>query len=219
MTKARAIYIPRAHIRDLLRQDQWTDYALNAGWTTVTTGSGSVVQSPRHMLVRTQSTAPSTAAAYHNSSSGFSRGRDISSIDFGKYIVVHVGFAIIANTANGVCRVTLGKAGGTIGALAEKGIGIQVNNLALTGIAHDGATLRSQDLATSLTANTLYIVSIVSGGNGRVEWLVDGARKGAITNGPTGLKSDVTLQVEADNGGDAANQAVRVSFIKVYVEQ
>ena len=96
-----------------------------------------------------------------------------------------------------------------------------VEDDALKGIAHNGTSEATVDLSTTLTANILTRVTIVSDGAGNIEWFVDGVSKGTTSAGPTGDSPSHAglIQVEADNGGDAAGQGISLHSIKIYVEQ
>ena len=96
-----------------------------------------------------------------------------------------------------------------------------VENAALKGLVHNGSAEATIDLATELTVNIVTRITIVSDGAGNIEWFVDGVSKGTSSAGPTGDSTNHAglIQVEADNGGDAADQGISLHSIKIYVEQ
>ena len=208
-------------LRDLIDQDGWQSLPINAGWTTVVTGSGAVTQAPRKQQVATGATASSTALARITNQAGWSAGKGYEVINWSKRIHIKLFLCVPSGTTNGIARVMMGKNDTGVDAFTKKGIGIQVENLAFKGIVHDGTSGATIDLSTTLTAGTLYRVLITSDGAGNVEWSLDGVSKGTSAAGPTG---DGTAQMnhvhhEVDNGGDAAAQTSYISDIKIYVEQ
>ena len=206
----------------LLDTWQWTVVPVASGWATAVTGSGTVGLGIRNLAVITGSTAGSTARAYTSENVGWNRGLSKSIINWSKRVELYVVLNSPAATTNGVSRLTLGKhPSDGVGPLADKGVGLQVDNLALKGIAHDGTAGTTVDLASSLSLGVVELVKIVSDGLGNVQWYVNGVLKGSTTAGPTGTSGTdrVLLQVEADNGPDAAIQNLSVNDVKIYVEQ
>ena len=211
---------PGPKITALLDQQQWTD--LSPIWpTAAVTGSGGTSATLRRLAVDTGVSATSTALRRTGSDTCWSIGQGGTVLDWTKRIVLH--FIIRAvGTTNGVSRISLGKTTGDgMGNLARKGIGIRLDNLAVKGQAHNGTDLATVDLSTTLTGSNTYRLSITSDGAGNIEWFVDGVSKGSSTGGPSalGTAGESVIQIEADNGGDAAQQYLQIADAKLYVEQ
>lgn len=201
--------------------DKMVGVPLNAGWTGVVVNSGAVAQAPRLLRVDTGATSSSTAAAKAFDCS-WSAGKARAVINWGKRVIIRLVISNDQNTTNGIIRFTLGKSGGIgVAALTDKGIGIQIDNLALKGIVHNGSSGATIDLTLTMVDDRVYVIVIVSDGSGNIEWFVDGTSEGTSAAGPIGDSGSARniLQLEADNGSDSADQAAGISDLKVYVEQ
>lgn len=217
---AKTSFVPGPKILNLFDQGQWATMELGEWMNISTTGSGNVAHVARRLDVSTGATATSTARVRSHSETGWSIGHPVGVIDWSKKVVTQVIFAAMAGTTNGATRLVIGKTTGAgVGDLATKGIGIKIENLALKGHVHNGTEAADIDLSTTLTASQVYRILIVSDGAGNVEWFVNKARKGATTAGPsvTGSAGESTIQVEADNGGDTADQGILVIDLKTYM--
>ena len=206
----------------IIDQGQWVDLSNFAALLAATSGTGATAAGPRRAVTASGATAGSTASLRTHTEVGGSSGQDHEVIDWSKKIVLHAICASVDATTNGISRMTLGKGTGTgVGALASKGVGIQIEDLALKGVVHDGTTGATVDLSTALVDDRVYAVTIVSDGSGNVEWFLDGTSKGTSSGGPSGLAMTgaCLLQMEVDNGADAAAQGLVVHDVKVYVEQ
>ena len=186
----------------IIDQGQWADLGNFSGTTAATSGSGQTASGVRRAFTRTGATAGSTASLRTDELMAWSSGRAQDVIDWSKRVVLHIVFSPAQSTTNGSSRVTLGKDGAAgVGALGNKGLGLQIDELALKGAVHDGTTGATVDLSTTLTGNSACVVTVVSDGSGNVEWFLNGVSKGTSTGGPAGLSAsgfDV-LQSEADN--------------------
>lgn len=206
----------------IIDQGQWVDINNFQGTITASSGSGQAATGLRRALTRTGATAGSTASVRTDTTMGWSTGQGHNVLDWSKRIVLHAVFTPSDSTSNGISRLTLGKGSATgVGDLADKGIGLQIDQLALKGIVHDGTSGATVDLSATLTEGTTYAVTIVSDGSGNLEWFLDGASKGSSSAGPTGLATAgfVALQSEVDNGADSAFHELIVHDVKAYVEQ
>lgn len=207
--------------QDLIRSGQHLSIIDFGTWTDSTSGSGSVDNKHRRAHAFTGTTSSSTALIRSDNAPGYSAGKIHNVLNWSKALLVRIVFANVGTT-NGIGRITLGKdTGDGVGALSRKGIGIQIEDQALKGIAHDGNTLDTVDLSTTLTDNEIYIVDVVSDGEGNIEWFVDGTSQGTSTGGPTGDSGDseVAFQFESENNDDSANQVTRGKQLDIYVEQ
>jgi hypothetical protein len=215
-------------VQDLLRQDQWVVLqgfgGISGGFTT---GSGLNSEQFRSVFVDTGETASSTAyrrpaVGAEDNGAGWSTGVDGKRVDWSKPLVVQWTLSHLEGTANGVTRLTWGKnAEDGMGALANAGVGIQIDDTALKGVAHDGASPNTVDLNTNLSAGIVYRITIVSDGTGNVEWFVNDTSAGTSTGGPSavGDVGDEILQIEVDNGVDASRQATRLHSTGIYITQ
>lgn len=100
-------------------------------------------------------------------------------------------------------RILVGKAAApSAGALATHGFGFEVDaNLALFGVAHDGSTLDTVDLSTTLSINQVYDLVAVSDGAGNVSFYVNGTLAGTSSGGPTANVTSRVASVEILNDG------------------
>lgn len=215
-------FSPGPKIQNLLDQDQWWRISNYNGMTTALTGTGLTERSAAHLTASSGTTASSTALARTTEKLKLSKGKTFKVIDWSKRIVIFFPLVSSVGTTNGISRFTLGKdTSNGIGALDDKGVGIQIDNLALKGIVHDGSSGATVDFSLTMTDEQVYLMKIVSDGAGNIEWSVDGVSKGTSNGGPTGdgTNGNSVIQLEADNGGDSAGQTVRIGSLAIYVEQ
>lgn len=214
---------PGPTMEDLILREQWGEVSTNSGWTSTLAGTGSVTQGPRILRVDSGATSGGTAKVATTAIVGWSMGQNRVLLNFSKRLVLRFVITATGAGADGVSRVLLGGklVSAALGDPASRGIGIRINNLALSGLVHNGTTLTVVDLSTTLTSITTAIVDIVSDGNGRVEWFVNRVSKGSSTAGPTGLSSssEAGLICEAANVTHNANQLLDISNIKFLVVQ
>lgn len=120
--------------------------------------------------------------------SGFRNGSDGSFINWNKKIYIVFGLQRDASDSEGVGRIQL-KAASTLGAMADKGIGIRLDNFALFGESY-GSSLEAVDLSTTLvTADQYQIMVVLDPAVPSIEWFVNGVSKGTQTTAakiPTG---------------------------------
>ncbi len=123
--------------------------------------------------------------------------------------------------ANNTSRITVGKSGTTIGALAQKGIGWQkVGGLAANFfmLAHNGTTLTSVDTSTSLnslgiTGGVPFDWSLYSDGSGNVTMFINNVQVATTSAGPTGYSLGSSVwQEEVDQSASAATRMYFTSF-------
>ncbi len=213
---------PGPKIQNLLDQGIWWTIANYTQLTQSVTGTGSTGRSFPNLAVFTGTTAASTSLAQSVGQTKLSRGKSQVVIDWSKKVELVFTLVLDTATTNGIARFTLGKSTSDgVGALANKGLGIQIENLALKGLAHNGSSLATVDFSLAMTTPIVYQVKIVSDGAGNVEWFVDGVSKGSTAGGPSseGTGGDSAFQLEADNGADSAAVTVRLGPLSIYVEQ
>jgi len=207
---------------DTISRQQWNDLNNFSSAGQVVTGTGSTIRDIRRFKADTGATASSTALTRTKTFSGWNKGNSNGVLDWSKRVVIQFPFTIDQNTTNGIARFTFGK--GTadgMGALVDKGIGIHVDNLAIKGIVHNGSSGATIDLSTTLTTAQVYLITMVSDGSGNIEWFINDVSKGTSAAGPTGDagNGEDSLQIEALNGADSADQAASVYFVKIFVDQ
>ena len=222
MSGPKVTFNPSPKILALLDRDEWFSIINFNDWTTVIAGTGSITKGIRRGAVLSGTTAAGTAIIRNTNNMGWSVGKSKSTIDWSKKILFHAFISVPNSTTNGVSRLTFGKLSSDgVSALADKGVGIQIDNNALKGVVHDGTTGATIDLSTTLTASIVYRITIVSDGAGNVEWHLDGVSKGTSSGGPTGDggTNKHIVQIETDNGADAASQDFDMYSLKIYLEQ
>ena len=218
MSKMSINFNPGPKILALLDQQQWAD--LSPVWgPSVVTGTGSATAIARRTNTSTGATASSTALRRTADDNLWSLGQHNTIIEWTKRVALH--FIIrTASTTNGISRISLGKTTADgIGNLARKGIGIRTDEDAIKGQCHDGSSLATVGLSTTITNAATYRVSITSDGARNLEWFVNGISKGTSSGGPKvlGTAGESVIQLEADNGGDSALQYIQIADAKIYV--
>ncbi len=111
---------------------------------------------------------------------------------------------------------------GTLGQLAEKGIGLQIDNLALTGESY-GEARGTVDLSTTLTVNVPYKITITLYpatlyDTERVEFRVNNVLKGTITTAnqvPNALGTAAAYVVASSLSTAAGGAAMIVTDINM----
>jgi len=179
----------------------------NAGWTSEVVGSGDTSQTIERIAMSTGTTANSSAKL-HTVLGGLNQGlADYSGMTWDKKLYIKVDLARVTYNSEAVARLQL-KAVGTIGELADKGVGIRIDNIALKGESY-GTALGVVDLAVTLTnARTKQIVIVLDPSIPKVEWWIDEVLKGSQTtsaNIPSGTTaSNIYLVFSILNGVTAA---------------
>lgn len=181
---------------------------------TIVLSGASVVVYDKRIARKTGVTASSSIITYW--------GLDLSPttafprIDWDKKASVFFSIIRRASDAQNVTRVQL-KAATAIGILAEAGVGLQIDNLALTGEAY-GSSRGTVDLSTSLTAGVPAYIEIRHLPAERIEFLVNGISKGTITaaaNIPSGAAaSDLCFSTANGAAGtDTTSDLINVNIL------
>jgi hypothetical protein len=108
-----------------------------------------------------------------------------------------VTWTLEATHADGVARWVFGAdpadAVSPTAALDDKGFGFQISNTTLQGVLHDGTTLTTVDLATTVTTGIVYRLTLKCDGAGKIEWWLDSGTGWTLVGesrlGPTGLST------------------------------
>ena len=207
------------NLAKLLKGGNLLHVPTNLGWTAVVTGSGGAQEQATYLSVHTGATAGSTALL-HLLTEGFHL--DIATSyawDWAKKAYIIFNYIRGELCATGIARFQL-KGVNTIGALATKGIGLRVDNLALVGESY-GLSLGEVDLATTLTLNQNYKIAIVFYPASKIEWYVNGVLKGTQSTAatiPTGNTPDIYQVHSAINGATAAWVISRILQPKIWQE-
>lgn len=199
--------------------DQWDDLSL-ANWTTAVVGTGVVSSYPRGLEADTGSTNSGTARHYTESNAGWNMGISRVVINWSKAVFVDTVISQVLATTNGITRVTFGSAG-TTGALSVRGIGYETLNDALYGLCHDGSSLDTINLSTSMGTAVTHRITMTSDGAGNGEWFVNGSSVGTSTGcaTTTGGNSQNLVQIEVENNADNARVRSFLHDVKIWVEQ
>jgi hypothetical protein len=192
----------REYLEGLLDEYRIIDVPTNAGWITSVTGSGGQAQRACFLVVGPGATASSSVVLYT-----YIFGLNTSTlaryyVDWTKRLEIHFTIARLNSDPECVARVQL-KESNALGALAQKGVGIEIANYALRGEGY-GTARGTVDLMT-LTDDRPYEIRIVKDGSVLEFWVNNvllGQLSGAyvpnvpgtgnayfvvsINNGPTG---------------------------------
>jgi hypothetical protein len=200
----------------------------NVSTATVGTGAGVFTTSMTRVCLGPNASVAGSSYYRPQTNGGvaqfYAKGINNASINFSKpfwmsgrssYDDTHRG------DANNTSRVTVGKSGTTIGALAQKGIGWQkVGGLATNFflLAHNGTTLTSVDTNTSLnslgiTGGVPFDWSIYSDGSGNVTMFINDVQVATTSAGPTGYSLGSSVwQEEVDQSASAATRMYLTTF-------
>ena len=198
---------PKPLLDNLLKKYRIINVPANAGWSASLVGSGAQGQTPYYLFVRTGTTASSSALAYAYvfglNSSTLSRHY----VDWTKRLEIHFTIARLYSDPECVARFQL-KESSALGALAQRGVGIEIANYLLRGEGY-GTSRGVVDLMT-LANDRPYEIRIVKDGSELEFWVnnvllgqlsgayvpnvpgtADAYLVASINNGPTGGVSDM----------------------------
>ena len=222
---------PAANIERLIeslltsgRDFQWYQSDVFADFdSTVVSGTGAVDRRARDIGPATGATASSTAGArWASGSTGWSRGKGMTTLNWSKRVVVACTITPQSATSTGVSRLLFGRNNSDgVAALDDKGIGIQIDNLALKLVVHNGSTGATVDASTTLTVGVVYTAWLVSDGAGNVTLYLNGAAVAESAGGPTGdsTAAHTVPNVHVANGADSAQQRLDLHDLRIGVEQ
>lgn len=187
--------------------DKFLDFTVDmSSWTGTAVNGGSRIETfPTGNGIRTGATAN---ASYHDRTQLIGLGIGIAHnlIDWDKELSFRFRIMRATSDAEAVSHVQL-KDVHTIGDLGEKGIGLCLANLALTGEAH-GASRGTVNLSTNLVDGDTADIEIHLTSAG-VDFFVDGVLKGSITTAgefPTGDgAAPIYVNTDHANGGSGNN--------------
>ena len=168
-----------ASLANLIRQNIFTVLPTLSGWAASNAGSGSGSQALSYLQVFTGTTASSRGLFYVVARNLGIGAAGWNLVHWDKKIVLVFALSRVSSDAEAIARVQI-KNANTEGVLADKGIGLQIDNLALTGESY-GSERGTVDLATTLTNSTPVQVVIVHTPGVSVEFFVNCVSKGKIT--------------------------------------
>jgi len=149
----------------------------NAGWLTVLSGSGIVSQTMFSLFLATGTTPNSEARAYQNVH-GLNPGNILHTyVDWTKRLEFELLLTRINSDAEATARIQL-KESSAKGALAERGIGLEIANYTLRGEGY-GTSRGTVELGTLSDRRVCRCKIILEGA--RLEFWVDGVLQGVLS--------------------------------------
>jgi hypothetical protein len=149
---------PKWLLDNLLKKYRIIRVPTNANWFSSVTGSGAVGQYPLLLLVRTGTTASSSALLSANALGLNSSTLSKYYVDWTKRLEIYFTIVRLGSDPECVARFQL-KESGALGPLAQRGVGIEIANLALRGEGY-GTSRGTVDL-TTITQDKPYEIKIV----------------------------------------------------------
>jgi len=151
--------------------------ALNAGWFTAIVGSGAVVQRPARLALNTGTTANSAARAWDYILNLNPGNAYPHYIDWRKRLEIDLELTRFGSDPEATARFQL-KESSAGGALAERGIGIEIQDLDIYGEGY--GTSRGTVLLGTLTVDRPFHVKIILT-DGVAEFWLDGVKAGELS--------------------------------------
>ena len=207
-------------LSSLLQRGYLASIPTNAGWISSLAGSGAAAQNPFGNYFDTGATANSKALLYCYVS-GMNIGSHQDYIDWDRKLYFLFNLMRANSDAEAVARVQI-KQTNAEGALAAKGIGLRIDNLALVGESY-GTALGVVDLATSLGADYQVVqVVIVHDPGASIKWYIRTTAGGTLTlkgtqstvaNIPSGLAGAGSTLVHSIINGATGGVAARMRVL------
>ena len=195
------------YLTKLLSSGRLLHIPTNGSLAPTVTGTGTTEQTVSHYRLATGATNPSTATLGSSAALG---GLNVSafSIDFGKKVIFGFNLTRINSVVGSVGRVQLKTTVGA-GGLAVAGIGIQINDLALSGESY-GSAVATVSLG-SIVNNQSVDVMIIHYPQSRVEFWLDGvyvAQQINAANIPLGTIASFLSSIIANNAASDVQMLV-----------
>jgi len=168
-------------------------------WTTSTAGSGGLSIGPDRLNPYT-GTTPNSLSLAQRSTFGLNSGNgDVYAIDYSKRLEWYFTLARWHSDPQAVARIQL-KNTSTEGALADKGLGLEIQNYAVYGEAY--GTARNTVSLMTLTDSSVVRVRIVHVPNSKVEFWINGIKLGELTGTavPTNVVTPCYYVISLRNG-------------------
>lgn len=159
------------YLTQLLASGRYQPIPTSATWaSTGNTGTATTTQATSYLQLRTGATNPSVAFGFTEVFGGMNNS-SLLSVDFGKKFILGFGLSRVTAGASVVGRVQI-KNSSAAGPLAAVGLGIQINDLAMTGESY-GSALGGVSLG-NLTDGASTQIMIIHYPGVRTEWWLDG---------------------------------------------
>jgi len=213
-----AANIGKVSLDDLLGKWKVIIIPTNAGHSTSHAGSGGATSSLFYIIVSTGTTANSRGLVYAYVYALNSGDRARLAIDYSKGLEWEFSVTRDNSDAQSVARVQL-KQVSTEGALADVGLGLEINNYAVLGEAY-GTARQTVSLGT-LTEDRSWHVKIVLVPGVRVDFWVNGVLTGTLTGTavPTGvLVSSFVVYSIVNGAAGGVNAYMSMGNIKIIQE-
>jgi len=210
---------PKPLLDNLLKRYRIINVPTNGGWFTSVAGSGGYTFYPNMLDVHTGTTASSSALVRANAFGLNSSVSYIYRVDWTKRLEIHFTMARLDSDPECIARFQL-KESTALGALAEKGVGIEIANYALRGEGY--GTSRGVVNLMTLTNNRAYGVKIVKYGS-VLEFWVNNVLLGQLSeaNVPNVLGTADTFLVASISNGTTGgvNAYLLVGNIRIIQER
>ena len=188
------------------------------GWTSVVTGTGTVVQSANYQNVTSGITTGSTSLL-HDLLHGLGIGGSPAKINFDKKLDLGLNFQIAVDDAT-ITRYVQIKQANTIGDMAVIGLGIKIANKTLYGESF--GTERGEVALGDLVVSKQYKLNIVLHPGIKIEWWLNGVLVGTqvtVATIPAGVAgANCYLVTSIANGAGAANAYMDYGGIQIIQE-
>jgi hypothetical protein len=169
---------PKWILDNLLAKYKVIRVPTNAGWVSVVVGSGALGYEPLCMYLHTGTTASSSARFYHATRGLNSGDINYDRVDWLKKLELSFLIVRYFSDAEVKARFQL-KESYTEGILAQRGIGVSIDNYAMVGEAY--GTARGTVSLGTLTDFMVKRIKIVIVPSTRVEFWVDDVLTGTLT--------------------------------------
>lgn len=174
------------YLTQLLASGRYQPIPTNATWAnTGNTGTATTTQATSYLQLRTGVTNPSTAFGFTEVFGGMC-STSVLAVDFGKKFILGFGLSRATSNAAVVGRVQI-KNSSAAGSLGAAGLGILINDLAMTGESY-GSALGGVSIGNLVDGASSQIMIIHYPGV-RTEWWVNGvyvAQQTDVTKIPSG---------------------------------
>jgi len=186
-------------LNKLLDKYKIIDVPTSGGWFTSLAGSGSRAQTPNYLRVGTGTTANSRGLVNTTCFALNPGDRAWDAVDYSKYLEWEFAVVRYNSDPEAVARVQL-KQTGAEGALADVGLGVEIQDLDVYGEAY-GTARQTVGLGT-LTHDRSWHIKIVHVPSARVEFWVNGILTGILTGSavPTGVTARTYMVISIING-------------------
>ena len=191
--------------RSVLSANRYKPVPFDTAWNATAVAGGTMALNTfQEARLRSSATINSSILYRWNPMAGYNVGAAPSYFNWSKKSSFFFSISKTATDTQAVSRVQFKETNSTtIAVLAERGVGLQLDNLALTGEAY-GTSRGTVDLSTTMTAGQVSRIEIRLTSTG-VEFFVNNVSKGSITT--AGQFPTVIATAECDGFLTHANGA------------